>query len=69
MMSRIGYQLFSGKKSILLSICSISVKFIQLRVKVKLPVCHQRAFLVNISFTIGEIETKVGVRVNIDKGL
>ena len=53
----------------LLSICSISVKFIQLRVKVKLPVRHQRAFLVDISYTIGGIETKVGVRVSIDKGL
>ena len=59
---------FSGKKIILLSICSISVKFIQLRVKVKLPVRHQRAFLVNISYTISRIGTKIGVRVDIDKG-
>ena len=60
---------FSGKLSILLSICSVSVKLIQLRVKVKLPDRHQRAFLVDISYTTVEIETKVGVRVNIDKGL
>ena len=53
----------------LLSFGSFSVKFIQLRVKVKLPVRHQLAFLVYISYTIGWIETKVGVRVNIDKGL
>ena len=30
-----------------------------------LPVRHQRAFLVNILYNIVEIETKVGVRVNI----
>ena len=52
-----------------MSICSISVKVIKLRGKVKLPVRHQRADLVDISYTIGEIETKVDVRVNIDKGL
>ena len=35
----------------------------------KLPVHHQQAFLVNISYTIDQIELKIGVMVNIDKGL
>ena len=59
---------FADRFSILLSICNISVKVIGFSLKMQLPVSHQQAFLINISYTIGRIGTKIGVKVNIDEG-